>query len=56
VCSALTLQIEPFDLSSLNINLSVLNIVRLGFTQKERKNSAEPISELEGPVSNRYLM
>ena len=50
VCGALTLRTELFDLSSLNIDLGVLNTVGLGFTQKERKNSAEPVSELEGPV------
>jgi hypothetical protein len=37
VCSALILQTELSDLSSLNIDLSVLNTSGLGFTQKERK-------------------
>jgi len=50
VCGALTLQTELFDLSSLNIDLSVLNTTGLGFTRKERKYSAEPISELDGPA------
>ena len=50
VCGALTLQTELLDLSLLNINLSVLNTAGLGFTRKERKNLAEPISELDGPV------
>jgi hypothetical protein len=50
VCGALTLQTELLELSSLNIDLNVLNTVGLGFTWKERKYSAEPISELGGPT------
>src|ERR1700683_4493637 len=50
VCGALTVQTELFDLGSLNIDLSVLNTAGLGFTRKERKYSAEPISELDGPT------
>ena len=50
VCGALTLQTELSDLSSLNIDLSVLDTAGLGFTQKEQKYSAEPISELDGPT------
>jgi hypothetical protein len=47
---ALTLQTKLFDLGSLNINMSMLNTAGFGFTRKERKNSAEPISELDGPT------
>ena len=50
VCGALTLKTELSNLSSLNIDLSVLNTSGLGFTRKERKYSTEPISELDGPV------
>ena len=50
VCGALTLQTELFDLSSLNINLNVLNTTGLGFTRKERKSLVEPIFELDGPT------
>jgi hypothetical protein len=50
VCGALTLRTELFDLSSLNINVSVLNTTGLGFTRRERKDPAEPISELDGPT------
>ena len=50
VCGALTLQTKLSDVSSLDIDLSVLNTAGLGFTRKERKNSAEPISELDGPT------
>ena len=50
VCGALTLQTELSDLHSLSIDLSVLNTAGLGFTRKERKDSAEPISELDGPA------
>ena len=34
VCGSLALKTELFDLSWLNINLSVLNTVGLGFTRK----------------------
>jgi len=50
VCGALTLQTELFDLGSLNINMSMLNTAGFGFTRKDRKNPAEPISELDGPT------
>jgi len=50
VCGALTLQTKLSDLTSLNIDLSVLNTAGLGFTRKERKYSAEPISEIDGPI------
>jgi hypothetical protein len=50
VCGALTLQAELSDLSSLNIDLSVLHTSGLGFTRKERKSLVEPISELDGPA------
>ena len=50
VCGALTLQTELFDLGSLNIDLNVLNTAGFGFTRKERKNSTELISELDGPT------
>src|SRR6202453_2196297 len=50
VCGALTLQTELSDLSSDNIDLSVLNTTGYDFTRKERKHSTEPISELDGPA------
>ena len=50
VCGALILQTELSDLSSLNIDLSMLNTSGLGFTRKERKIPMEPISELDGPA------
>jgi hypothetical protein len=50
VCGALTLQIKLSDLTSLNIDLSVLNTAGFDFTRKEQKYSAEPISELDGPI------
>ena len=50
VCGALTVKTELFDLASLNIDLSVLNTAGTGLTRKERKNSSEPISELDGPT------
>jgi hypothetical protein len=37
-------------LNSLNIDLSVLNAPGCGFTQKERKLSTEPITELRGNI------
>ena len=50
VCGVLTLQTELSDLSSDNIDLSVLNTTGYDFTRKERKHSTEPISELDGPA------
>jgi len=38
------------ELSSLHIDLSVLNAAGHGFTRKERKFSTEPITELNGNV------
>jgi hypothetical protein len=50
VCGALTLKTELSDLSSLNIDLSLLNTAGLCFTRKEWKYFTEPISELDGPA------
>jgi hypothetical protein len=49
LCGALTLLINLFDMSSLNIDLSVLNTASLIYS-KERIYSAEPIFELDRPV------
>jgi len=50
VCGALTLKTELSKLSTVNIDLNVLNAIGLGFTRKERKLPTEPISELNGHV------
>ena len=50
VCSSLTLKSHLSELSSLNIDLSVLNAPGCGFTRKERKLSTEPITELRGNI------
>ena len=50
VCGELNLKTELSDLRSFNIDLCVLSTAGLGFTRKERKNSTEPISELDGPT------
>ena len=50
ICGALTLKTELSKLSTVNIDLHVLNATGLGFTRKERKLSTEPISELDGHV------
>ena len=50
VCGSLILQSDLSELSSLDIDLSVLNAAGQGFTRKERKFSTEPITELDGNV------
>jgi len=58
VCGSLSLRSNLSELSSLHIDLSVLNAAGHGFTRKERKFSTEPITELNGNVidtSCRYI-
>ena len=50
VCGSLTLKSHLSELNSFNIDLSVLKAPGCGFTQKERKLSTEPITELRGNI------
>jgi hypothetical protein len=50
ICGLLNPQSDLSELSSLDIDLRILNVAGRGFTRKERKLSTEPITELDGNI------